>query len=209
MIADVIVTQVYKNEGKTPLEAIYIFPASTRAAVYGMKMTIGKRTIVAKIEERKEARRQYEEAKQQGKSASLLEQQRPNVFQMNVANILPGDVIQVELKYTELLVPTDGIYEFVYPTVVGPRYSNQPAETARPSQKWVENPYLHQGESPTYTFDIDRRSCCRPSDSECRLHLSQGKHPLRRAFPRVHQTRSLRQNRWKPRFHSEIPARRR
>ncbi len=154
IIADVIVTQVYKNEEKKTLEAIYIFPASTRAAVYGMKMTIGKRTILARIQERKEARRQYEEAKQQGKSTSLLEQQRPNVFQMNVANILPGDVIQVELKYTELLVPTDGIYEFVYPTVVGPRYSNQPVETALPSQKWVENPYLHQGESPTYTFDI-------------------------------------------------------
>ena len=60
----------------------------------------------------------------------------------------------MELKYTELLIPTDGIYEFVYPTVVGPRYSNQPAETALPSQKWVENPFLHQGESPTYTFDI-------------------------------------------------------
>jgi Ca-activated chloride channel family protein len=154
VIADVVVTQVYKNEGKKPLEAIYIFPASTRAAVYGMKMAIGKRTIVAKIQESKEARRQYEQAKQQGKSASLLEQKRPNVFQMNVANILPGDVIQVELKYTESLVPTDGIYEFVYPTVVGPRYSNQSAETAPPSQMWVENPYLHQGESPTYTFDI-------------------------------------------------------
>ena len=154
VIADVAVRQVYKNEGKTPLEAIYVFPASTRAAVYGMKMTMGKRTILARIEERKEARRQYEEAKQQGKSASLLEQQRPNVFQMNVANILPGDVIEVELKYTELLIPTDGVYEFVYPTVVGPRYSNQPAETSLSSQRWVENPYLHQGESPTYTFDI-------------------------------------------------------
>ncbi len=154
VIADVIVRQMYKNEGKTPLEAIYIFPASTRAAVYGMKMTIGKRTILARVEERKEARRQYEEAKQQGKSASLLEQQRPNVFQMNVANILPEDVIEVELKYTELLIPAGGIYEFVYPTVVGPRYSNQLAETARPSQKWVENPYLHQGQAPTYTFDM-------------------------------------------------------
>ena len=154
VIADVIVTQAYRNEGQRPLEAIYVFPASTRAAVYGVKMTIGKRTIIAKIQERKEARRQYEEAKQQGKTASLLEQQRPNVFQMNVANILPGDVIQVELKYTELLVPSDGIYEFVYPTVVGPRYSNQPAETALSSQKWVENPYLHQAESATYTFDI-------------------------------------------------------
>ncbi len=154
VIADVIVTQVYKNEGKKSLEAIYIFPASTRAAVYGMKMTIGKRSIIAKIQKKEEAREQYEQAKKQGKSASLLEQHRPNVFQMNVANILPGDVIQVELKYTELLVPTDGIYEFVYPTVVGPRYSNQPSTTALPSQTWVENPYLHQGESPAYTFEI-------------------------------------------------------
>jgi len=95
VIADVAVTQVYKNEGKRPIEAIYIFPASTRAAVYAMKMTIGERTLMAKIAKREEARREYEEAKQSGKSASLLEQQRPNVFQMNVANILPGDVIHV------------------------------------------------------------------------------------------------------------------
>ena len=154
VIADVLVSQVYKNEGKKPLEAIYIFPASTRAAVYGMKMTIGKRIIEAKINKREEARRQYEQARDQGRSASLLEQQRPNVFQMNVANIMPGDRIEVELKYTELLVPTEGIYEFVYPTVVGPRYSNQIAETAPPSEHWVQNPYLHQGESPGYTFDI-------------------------------------------------------
>ena len=154
VIADVTVRQVYHNEGKTPLEAIYIFPASTRAAVYGMRMTIGKRTLIAKIEKRQEARRQYEEAKHQGKSAALLEQQRPNVFQMNVANILPGDAIQVEMKYTELLVPTEGIYEFVYPFVVGPRYSSPSAEAARSSQEWVENPYFHQGEPPAYTFDL-------------------------------------------------------
>ncbi|HPT15549.1 MAG TPA: VIT domain-containing protein, partial [Bacteroidales bacterium] len=117
VIADVAVTQEYANEGKRPIEAIYIFPASTRAAVYSMKMTIGERTIVAKIAEKEQARKDYEEAKQQGKSASLLEQQRPNVFQMNVANIMPGDRIKVEMKYTELLVPEDGVYEFVYPTV--------------------------------------------------------------------------------------------
>lgn len=154
VIADVVVTQVYKNEGKKALEAIYVFPASTRAAVYGMKMVIGKRVIEAKIKKRDEARKDYEDAKKQGKSASLLEQQRPNVFQMNVANIMPGDEIRVELKYTEILVPTDRIYEFVYPTVVGPRYSNKPADGALPSDKWVQNPYLREGEKPTYTFDM-------------------------------------------------------
>ncbi len=154
VIADVQVTQVYKNEGKNTLEAIYVFPASTRAAVYGMKMTIGKRTIVAKIQEREEARKNYETAKKEGRSASLLEQQRPNVFQMNVANIHPGDKIKVELNYTELLVPSEGIYEFAYPTVVGPRYSETPAAGATPSEQWVQNPYLHEGEAPTYTFDM-------------------------------------------------------
>ena len=154
VIADVLVTQVYKNDGKNPLEAVYIFPASTRAAVYGMKMTIGKRVIEAKIKKRDEARRDYEQARDAGKNASLLEQQRPNVFQMNVANIMPGDEIKVELKYTELLVPTDRVYEFVYPTVVGPRYSNQKASTAALSERWVENPYLRRGELSATTFDI-------------------------------------------------------
>lgn len=157
VIADVKVTQVYKNEGKRALEALYIFPASTRAAVYGMKMTIGERVIVAKIQKREEARAAYEQAKKEGKSASLLEQQRPNVFQMNVANILPGDEIKTELSYTELLTPTDGVYEFVYPTVVGPRYSNQKAGEAPSSEKWVANPYLHEKEKPSYTFDLALR----------------------------------------------------
>ncbi len=154
VIADVRVAQVYRNEGKRTLEAVYVFPGSTRAAVYGMKMTIGARTIVAKIREREQARKEYEEAKQQGKSASLLEQQRPNVFQMNVANIHPGDEIRVELSYTELLVPESGEYQFVYPTVVGPRYSNQSAASAPSSEKWVASPYLHEGKAPPYTFDL-------------------------------------------------------
>jgi Ca-activated chloride channel family protein len=154
VIADVQVTQVYKNEGQRPIEAVYTFPASTKAVVYGMKMSIGERTIIAKVRERDQARREYEQAREQGRSASLLEQQRPNVFQMNVANIMPGDEIRVELKYTELLVPAEGVYEFIYPTVVGPRYSNQPAANAPPSEKWVQSPYLHQGQDPPYGFDI-------------------------------------------------------
>jgi Ca-activated chloride channel family protein len=154
VIADVQITQVYKNEGNKTLEAIYVFPASTRAAVYGMKMTIGERSITAKIAEREDARRQYDKAKQDGKSASLLEQQRPNVFQMNVGNILPSDVIEVELQYTELLIPTDAVYAFVYPTVVGPRYSEQQADHVHQGEGWISNPYLHQGEPPTTLFDI-------------------------------------------------------
>ena len=119
VMAEVTVTQVYKNQGKKTLEAIYIFPGSTRAAVHALRMTIGDRIVEAEIMEREKARKTYEEAKQQGQTASLLEQQRPNVFQMNVANILPGDEIKVELKYNELIVPEEGVYQFVYPAVVG------------------------------------------------------------------------------------------
>ncbi len=154
VIADVKVTQEYMNTGKKPIEAVYIFPASTRAAVYSVKMYIGDRMLVAKIKEKEQARQEYNDALEAGKTATLLEQQRPNVFQMNVANILPGDTVKVELCYTELLIPEGGVYEFVYPTVVGPRYSNQPEATASANDKWVSNPYFHQGAAPTVMFDL-------------------------------------------------------
>jgi Ca-activated chloride channel family protein len=153
-VADVTVTQVYQNQGKKTLEAIYVFPGSTRAAIHALRMTVGDRVIEADIQDREKARQAYEDAKKAGQTASLLEQQRPNVFQMNVANILPGDEIKVELKYLELLQAEDKIYEFVYPTVVGPRYSNQPAAGAPDTDKWVASPYLHQGEAPPYTFGL-------------------------------------------------------
>jgi Ca-activated chloride channel family protein len=171
VIADIKVVQVYKNEGKSVLEAIYIFPASTRAAVYDMKMTIGERVIQAKIKEKKEARQEYEEAIQEGRTATLLEQQRPNVFQMSVGNILPGDEIKVELFYTELLLAEDKIYEFMYPTVVGPRYSNK-SESDAGNDKWVKNPYLQEGQDPTYNFDID-------------IHLAAGM-PVKELFSPSH-----------------------
>jgi Ca-activated chloride channel family protein len=81
----------------------------------------------------------------------LLEQQRPNVFTMNVANIMPGDVIKTELLYSELLVPEDGHYDFVYPTVVGPR---NPMGSEAGSVEWNANPYLTEGKKEPYKFDI-------------------------------------------------------
>ena len=155
VIADVTVRQVYENRGARPIHARYVFPASTRAAVYGMTMTVGDVRIVAKIKEKEKARTEFEAAKREGKSASLLEQSRPNVFTMNVANVLPGDTISVELKYTELLVPTDGVYEFVYPTVVGPRYSEKRESEASPADTFVKAPYTHEGEEPRSEFHLD------------------------------------------------------
>jgi Ca-activated chloride channel family protein len=127
IIAEVRVVQTYQNDGVTPLEARYIFPASTRAAVHGMTMTVGERRIEAQIKEKEAARKTYEKARREGKTASLLESHRSNVFEMNVANILPGDTVTVELRYNELLVPEDGEYEWVFPTVTGPRYTKKAA----------------------------------------------------------------------------------
>ncbi|HKY08196.1 MAG TPA: VIT domain-containing protein, partial [Candidatus Binatia bacterium] len=157
VIADVLVKQTYANDGVQPISARYIFPASTRAAVHGMKMTIGAQVITAKIKEREAAQKQFDQAKSEGKSASLLKQQRPNVFSMNVANIMPGDSIEIELRYTELLVPTDGTYEFVYPTVVGPRYSRQAEADAPETDRWIKSPYLPQGSSAQTRFNIMTR----------------------------------------------------
>ncbi len=153
-IADVSIQQTYTNTGTDVIEAVYVFPASTRAAVYAMKMKIGNRTIDAEIREKEKARQEYAQAKAEGKRASLLEQSRPNVFQMNVANIMPGDIIEVTLQYTELLIPTEGVYEFVYPTVVGPRYSEQPEATASLDDQFIANPFTKSGKLSNSSFDI-------------------------------------------------------
>src|SRR4030095_14434304 len=157
VIADVKVLQTYRNEGSRPINARYVFPASPRAAVYSMRMRIGDQVIVAKIKEREQAKQEFDKAKQEGKSASLLEQNRPNVFSMSLANLMPGDQVEIELRYTELLAPTDGVYEVVFPTVVGPRYSSQPESEAPQSDQWVKSPYLHQGEKPGSSLHISAR----------------------------------------------------
>jgi Ca-activated chloride channel family protein len=157
VIADVKVVQTYRNEGSRPINASYVFPPSTRAAVYAMRMRIGDRVVVAKIKEKEAAKQEFDAAKKEGKSASLLEQNRPNVFSMSLANIMPQDQIEIELRYTELLVPTDGIYEVVYPTVVGPRYSSQTVSGAPKEDGFVKSPYLHQGTKPNSTLHIAAR----------------------------------------------------
>ncbi|VTU16012.1 VIT and vWA domain-containing protein [Variovorax sp. PBL-E5] len=152
VIADVTVTQTYRNEGQRPIEARYVFPGSTRAAVGGLNVRLGDRLITAQIREKQQARIDYDSAKKEGKTAALLEQHLPNVFQMNVANILPGDDVRVELHYTELLVPQAGNYQFVFPTVVGPRYNSPQSENR--DAKWVAQPTLHAGIAPNTAFQL-------------------------------------------------------
>ncbi len=152
VIADVTVTQRYTNEGQRPIEARYVFPGSTRAAVHAMQVRLGGRVLHAQIEEKQRARIRHETARREGKTSALLEQERPNVFQMNVANILPGDDVQVELRYTELVVPTEGRYEFVFPTVVGPRYHR--SASAGGTSSFPATAHLKEGEASRSAFDL-------------------------------------------------------
>jgi Ca-activated chloride channel family protein len=152
VIADVTVTQTYRNEGRRPIEARYVFPGSTKAAVNGLNVRLADRLITAQIREKQQARIEYDSAKKEGRTAALLEQHLPNVFQMNVANILPDDEVKVELRYTELLVPNGGNYQFVFPTVVGPRYNSPQSENA--GARHVAQPVLRAGVGSNAGFEL-------------------------------------------------------
>lgn len=122
-IATVEVTQQYHNPYNEKIEAVYVFPLPENAAVNEFLMTIGERRIRGIIREREEAERVYQEARRQGYVASLLTQERPNVFTQSVANIEPGHRIDINIKYFHTLAYDDGWYEFVFPMVVGPRFN--------------------------------------------------------------------------------------
>ena len=121
-LARVTVTQTFSNPYDENIEAVYVFPLPHTAAVDAMTMHIGDRKIVGLMKRRAEARAVYEQALQQGQTASLLEQERPNIFTQSVGNIKPHQEIQIEISYVDVLNYDMGIYEFHFPMVVGPRY---------------------------------------------------------------------------------------
>ncbi|MCB9597223.1 MAG: PQQ-binding-like beta-propeller repeat protein [Sandaracinaceae bacterium] len=121
-VARVSVEQTFHNPYTRPVEAVYLFPLPDDAAVDAMELRAGDRVVTAQIRRRHEARQEYDEARSRGVLASLLEQERPNLFRQSVANIRPGDAIRVTLSYTQALPYEAGSYRFVYPMVAGPRY---------------------------------------------------------------------------------------
>jgi Ca-activated chloride channel homolog len=121
-ISRVVVTQEFENPFKEKIEAVYVFPLPVAAAVDDMTMNVGERIVRGKIKRREEARAVYEAARANGQVASLLDQERPNIFTQSVANIMPGEKVKITISYIDLLKYDDGTYEFVFPMVVGPRY---------------------------------------------------------------------------------------
>jgi Ca-activated chloride channel homolog len=121
-VSRVEVRQSFENPFTETLEAIYVFPLPDEAAVDEMEIQIGDRIIQGSIKKREEAQQIYDQAKEQGRTAGLLEQERDNIFTQSLANIKPGEQIDVTIRYTESLKFNGGNYEFVFPMVVGPRY---------------------------------------------------------------------------------------
>src|SRR5436190_6185148 len=121
-IARVNVRQEFENSYTEAIEAVYTFPLSHNGAVDQMTMTIGDRVVRGKVLKREEARAAYEAAKSEGRAASLLDQERPNVFTQAVANIMPGEKVLIDISYVETLAYEDGSHEFVCPMTVAPRY---------------------------------------------------------------------------------------
>ncbi|MAE67820.1 MAG: trypsin [Phycisphaeraceae bacterium] len=162
-IATVDVVQQFHNPFDSKIEAAYVFPLPQNAAINQFVMTIGPRRIRGIIREREEAEKIYAESKRQGYVASLLTQERPNIFTQKVANIEPGRAIDVHIRYFQTLAYEDGWYRLVFPMVVGPRF-NPPGHTdgigavARGgtgrSRQGTEVTYLRPGERSGHDIDL-------------------------------------------------------
>ncbi len=122
MILRADVKQTFHNASDSRVEGIYVFPLPENSAVDYMQMKIGDRVVIGKIKERKAARKIYEKAKREGKKASLVEQERPNIFTNSVANIAPGEDIEITIKYQQTLKYDSGKFSFRFPMVVPPRF---------------------------------------------------------------------------------------
>ncbi len=126
-IARTHVTQRFENPADGWVEGVYVYPLPENAAVDTLRMAIGDRFIEGQIKERQEARKIYEKAKSEGIKASLVEQERPNIFTNSVANIGPHETVVVQIEYQEGLRFQNGQYSLRVPLVVAPRYSPHPS----------------------------------------------------------------------------------
>jgi Ca-activated chloride channel family protein len=122
MVVEAVVEQRFENLSGEWLEGVYVFPLPQGAAVHAMRLVVGEREIEGEIQERESARKVYQQARTQGKMASLVEQERPNIFTTSVANIGPGESVAARIAYQEILEYDSGRFELRFPMVVGPRY---------------------------------------------------------------------------------------
>ena len=148
-----VITQRFENPGDDWVEGIYSFPVPMGAAVNELRMRIGDRVIVGEIQEREQAERQYQKAKQSGRKASLIKAHRPNLFTTKVANLGPREIVEIEIAYFQELPISIGAQQIRLPTVAGPRYTPVPAS---------EQTFTHADEPlpmiPTRSRDIGKHN---------------------------------------------------
>lgn len=137
-LAQVEVKQHFHNPHKEKIEAVYVFPLPENSAVNEMIMVVGQRNIYGEIHKRVEARQIYEQARAVGKRTALLEQERPNIFTQSVANIQPGEEIVITIRYVQALKYDRGVYRYVFPMVVGPRFIPG-APTGKQGTGWAQD----------------------------------------------------------------------
>ncbi len=136
LVARVSVRQEFRNDGNEWTEGVYVFPLPDRAAVDRMRLHVGERFIEGEIREKEQARKAYERARSEGKKASLVEQQRPNLFTTSVANIAPGERVIVEIEYLEDLHYDNGTFALRFPMTLTPRYIPGAALADRQGSGW-------------------------------------------------------------------------
>jgi len=122
LVARAQVKQTFHNPSEDWYEGVYVFPLPENSAVDHLRMKIGSRLVEGVIRERGEAKKSYEQAKESGRRAALLEQERPNIFTSSVANIGPREDVVVEIEYQQTLRYDSGRFSLRFPMVVGPRY---------------------------------------------------------------------------------------
>jgi Ca-activated chloride channel family protein len=122
IVARVSVRQEFRNDGSDWVEGIYVFPLPDEAAVDHLRMHIGERFIEGEIREKAQAKKAYEAAKAEGRKASLVEQERANLFTTSIANIAPGETIVIEIEYQETLRYDEGAFSVRFPLSITPRY---------------------------------------------------------------------------------------
>lgn len=119
----IVLSQTFQNLSEDWVEGIYVFPLPENAAVDRLRVFVGERMIEGKIEEKKKAKKIYEQAKSEGKKASLVEQERPNMFTASVANIGPHETIAIQIEYQDKTHIRGGSASLTFPMTVAPRYS--------------------------------------------------------------------------------------
>jgi Ca-activated chloride channel family protein len=125
-----VVTQTFRNPAREAIECVYVFPLPERAAVHRMEMRIGERSIFSIIKEKEEAKQIYEQARQEGRKAALLEQERPNLFTTSAANVNPGESVEIELAYLQEIDYDDGEFGLTVPLTLTPRFATNAAGDA-------------------------------------------------------------------------------